>query len=160
VWTTDPSCVSAAYGLARARLAEGDRAGAVEALTSVPESSSHHADAQAAAIVAALSGRDPSTLGRSELVEIAGRLERLGLTGVRRQRLTVLILRAALDRIGVRALSGGSAGTEILGVRLTERGLRFGLERGYRDLARMSRKRRERIALVELANAARPTTLF
>ena len=40
VWTTDRAYVSAAFGLARARLAAGDRAGAVEVLAMVPDTSS------------------------------------------------------------------------------------------------------------------------
>ena len=49
VWTTDPSYVSAAFGLARVRLAAGDRQGAVRALESVPESSIHYTAARVAA---------------------------------------------------------------------------------------------------------------
>ncbi|WP_461031055.1 tetratricopeptide repeat protein, partial [Streptomyces sparsus] len=41
VWSTDPNHVSAAFGLARVRLAAGDRAGAVGTLESVPETSVH-----------------------------------------------------------------------------------------------------------------------
>ncbi|WP_456154169.1 tetratricopeptide repeat protein, partial [Streptomyces kebangsaanensis] len=42
VWSTDPSQVSAAFGLARVQLATGDRRGAVQTLESVPESSIHY----------------------------------------------------------------------------------------------------------------------
>ena len=50
VWTVDRSYVSAAFGLARARLAADDRAGAVAALAAVPPTSSHHVAAQVAAV--------------------------------------------------------------------------------------------------------------
>jgi serine/threonine-protein kinase PknG len=160
VWRTDPTYLSAAFGLARARFAQGDRSAAVEALISVPESSRHHVDAQVAAIVATLADRDPASIGGRELVETAERLERLELTGERRHRLTVLILRAALARLGVRTRSGWSGAVEILGIPMTDRDLRFGLERGYRALARLSDRRRDRVALVELANAVRPKTVF
>jgi len=39
VWTVDRSCISAAFGLARACLATGDRPGAIAALAAVPETS-------------------------------------------------------------------------------------------------------------------------
>ncbi|MEY7981431.1 tetratricopeptide repeat protein, partial [Streptomyces pilosus] len=50
VWSTDPSFVSAAFGLARVRLAAGDRVGAVRTLESVPESSIHYTAARVAAV--------------------------------------------------------------------------------------------------------------
>ncbi|MEV0845742.1 tetratricopeptide repeat protein [Streptomyces sp. NPDC049954] len=51
----------------------------------------------------------------------------------------------------------GTAGT-LLGCALDERGLRFGLERAYRTLARLARSGEERIELVERANRLRPRT--
>ncbi|MFE9250394.1 tetratricopeptide repeat protein [Streptomyces sp. NPDC007088] len=51
----------------------------------------------------------------------------------------------------------GTAGT-LLGHALDERGLRFGLERAYRTLARLARSGEERIELVERANRLRPRT--
>ncbi|MFD5732375.1 tetratricopeptide repeat protein, partial [Streptomyces sioyaensis] len=57
VWTTDRSYVGAAFGLARVRLAAGDRTGAVEALESVPESSIHYVAARIAAVRARLRER-------------------------------------------------------------------------------------------------------
>ena len=50
VWTVDRSYVSAAFGLARAKLAADDRAGAIAALAAVPPTSSHHVAAQIAAV--------------------------------------------------------------------------------------------------------------
>jgi serine/threonine-protein kinase PknG len=50
VWTVDRSCISAAFGLARACLAIGDRPAAIAALAAVPETSSYHAAAQIAAV--------------------------------------------------------------------------------------------------------------
>jgi serine/threonine-protein kinase PknG len=47
---------------------------------------------------------------------------------------------------------------ELLGSELDERGLRFGLERSYRTLARLARDGEERIDLVERANRYRPRT--
>jgi serine/threonine-protein kinase PknG len=46
----------------------------------------------------------------------------------------------------------------ILGCEPHERSLRFGLERGYRALARLTSDRSRRIELVDMANAVRPKT--
>ena len=46
----------------------------------------------------------------------------------------------------------------ILGCEPNERALRFGLERGYRALARLTSDRDRRIELVDMANAIRPKT--
>ncbi|WP_395106081.1 tetratricopeptide repeat protein [Actinomadura sp. SCN-SB] len=156
VWRTDRRWEGAAFGLARARLALGDRKGAGEVLASVPASSPAHADAQVAAIVAALAGRDPADVTHRELARAAGRLERLDLEPERRARLTVLILETALEQ----QVAHAQAGPPLLGTPRTERDLRRGLERGYRSLARLAGMRRERVRLVELANSVRPKTLL
>ncbi len=158
VWTVDRSCISAAFGLARSCLAAGDRPGAIAALAAVPETSSHHAAAQIAAVRILVS---PGVTD-DDLRQADGRLGRLSLDEARRQQLTVEILRAALGWAG-RAPNSGSgrpaAGDRlILGCEPTERSLRFGLERGYRALARLTSDRARRIELVDMANAVRPKT--
>ncbi|MFF9769980.1 tetratricopeptide repeat protein [Streptomyces sp. NPDC014636] len=166
VWTTDPSFVSAAFGLARVQLAAGDRRGAVTTLESVPESSIHYTAARVAAVRARIGQR---TAGPGDvpflddLTAAAGQVEALqvyGLDPARRERLSAEVLGCALDWI----LSGGQgAGTAagsrvLLGSGLDERGLRFGLERAYRTLARLAPGGEERIELVERANRYRPRT--
>ncbi len=66
---------------------------------------------------------------------------------------------------GRRALGSGSGSGRhasgdglILGCEPNERSLRFGLERGYRALARLTSDRGRRIELVDMANAIRPKT--
>ena len=54
---TDPSYVSGAFGLARVRMAVGDREGAVEALARVPAASSMHVAARVAGVRALASPR-------------------------------------------------------------------------------------------------------
>ena len=88
----DRSCISAAFGLARACLATGDRPGAIAALAAVPETSSYHAAAQIAAVRILVS----SGMTGDDLHQASGRLGRLALDEARRQQLTVEILRAAL----------------------------------------------------------------
>ena len=169
VWTVDRSCISAAFGQARACLATGDRPGAIAALAAVPETSSYHAAAQIAAVRILVS----PGVDHDDLRQASGRLGRLALDEARRQQLTVEILRAALgwattDQTAPsgqgqgqgsgRGLARASADGLILGCEPNERSLRFGLERGYRALARLTSDRSRRIELVDLANAVRPKT--
>ncbi|MFI0811090.1 serine/threonine-protein kinase [Streptomyces echinatus] len=166
VWTTDPSFVSGAFGLARVQLAAGDRRGAVTTLESVPEASIHYTAARVAAVRARIGQR---TAGPGDvpflddLTAAAGQVEALqayGLDPARRERLSAEVLGCALDWI----LSGGqgtapaAGGRVLLGSGLDERGLRFGLERAYRTLARLAPGGEERIELVERANRYRPRT--
>ncbi|MET7679966.1 tetratricopeptide repeat protein [Streptomyces sp. NPDC005423] len=164
VWSTDPSYVSAAFGLARVQLATGERADAVTTLESVPEVSIHYTAARVAAVRARLRQRT-ATAGDApflaDLTASAGQVEALeeyGLDAVRREQLSAEVLGCALDWI----LSGGQGSPagrrELLGSVLDERGLRFGLERSYRTLARLARGGEERIDLVERANRYRPRT--
>ncbi|MFB9734997.1 tetratricopeptide repeat protein [Streptomyces thermocoprophilus] len=165
VWSTDPGCVSAAFGLARVQLAAGDRGSAVRTLESVPESSIHYTAARVAAVRARLRQRAAHAADRSfvdDLGAAAAQVEALdayGLDPTRRAQLATEVLGCALDWV----LSGGRVDTPgarrvLLGSELDERGLRFGLERSYRTLARLAPGGKERIDLVERANRYRPRT--
>ncbi|MFE0625821.1 tetratricopeptide repeat protein [Streptomyces sp. NPDC058864] len=167
VWTTDQSYVSAAFGLARVRLAAGDRAGAVAALESVPESSIHYTAARVAAVRARLRGRAPQEPLLDDLRAAARQVEdlqRLGLDTRLREQLSTEVLGSALDWVlaGQQGAAGvpsaESATPGLLGRDLDERGLRFGLEHSYRVLARLADQGRTRIELVERANRLRPRT--
>ncbi|MFJ6432411.1 tetratricopeptide repeat protein [Streptomyces sp. NPDC091416] len=173
VWLTDPSFVSAAFGLARVQMAAGDRGGAVRTLESVPEASIHFTAARVAAVRARLRERAPDDPLIDDLMaasaQVSG-LAGLGLDAVRRERLSTEVLGTALDWV----LSGsptarssdpqsapyaGAQGPRtLLGSDVDERGLRFGLERSYRMLARLAEPGDERIELVERANRFRPRT--
>jgi serine/threonine-protein kinase PknG len=184
VWAVDRSYVSAAFGLARTCLAMGDRPRAIAALAAVPGTSSHHAAAQIAAVRILVSGDGRAAVTADDLRQADGRLGRLVVDDIRRQQLTVEILRAALDWCqsgqsppggpqsppggpqsppgGPQSPPGGPqspAGGPILGCEPNARALRFGLERSYRALARLTPDPRRRIELVDMANAVRPRTL-
>ncbi|MFF4310947.1 tetratricopeptide repeat protein [Streptomyces sp. 900105755] len=166
VWATDPGFVSSAFGLGRVQLAAGDRRGAVRTLESVPEASIHYTAARVAAVRARLRHRTAAagdTPFLDDLTAAAGQIEALdayGLDPARREQLSAEVLGCALDWI----LSGGqdsqptAGGRVLLGSGLDERGLRFGLERSYRTLARLATGGAERIDLVERANRYRPRT--
>ncbi|WP_329195307.1 MULTISPECIES: serine/threonine-protein kinase [unclassified Streptomyces] len=161
VWITDPGFVSAAFGLARVQLASGDRAGAVRTLESVPEVSIHYTAARVAAVRARLRDRSPEEPLLPDLVAAAAQVEalgRFGLDSVRRERLSVEVLGSALDWVLSGSRGADPGRTSLLGSQLDERGLRFGLERSYRVLARLAQRGEERIELVERANRFRPRT--
>jgi serine/threonine-protein kinase PknG len=162
VWTLDQSWVSAAFGLARACLAGGDRTRAIAVVKAVPSASSQHVPARIAAVRLLLGGAGVSA---ADLREAADLLSELKIDVHRKQELTIELLRAALGWVG--ALPAGLSqnaplgpGARILGHEPDERGLRLGLERAYRDLAGLTPEQARRIELVDLANSIRPRTLI
>ncbi|WP_395105218.1 tetratricopeptide repeat protein [Actinomadura sp. SCN-SB] len=164
VWRTDPTYVSAAFGLARVRLAVRDRKGALEALDSVPRISSNYINAQLACVVATVRGRSPGELTAAALTEAGRRLENLRLDTERYNSFAAEVLEAGLAwiRASSRPLVPGPRhpGEELLGTPLTEPALRRRLEEIYRLLAKLADGYDARHDLVRRANAVRPRTLF
>ena len=157
VAVTDPSYTTAAFGLARCRVATGDRAGALAAYDHVLPSSSSHEDAQIAKVDLLAGPRLKGAPDVGELRAAESTLESLTLDPERHARLAIKLLLAALavvDQLG----SWPGPESALLGVALTERDLRAGLERGYRTLAHVTEDPGERIRLVDRANDVRPTT--
>lgn len=153
VWRTDRSFVSAAFGVARILAGRDDLPGAVAVLDAVPDSSSHSVPAQVAAVRTRLAA-PADRLAEPDLLDVSGRVERLGLDAERRALLTVETLRTALAWV-----QAGNAGTAtVLTRRLSERDLRLGLEQAYRVLAKVAPDRDSRIELVDRANRVRPRT--
>ncbi|WP_216210862.1 serine/threonine-protein kinase [Amycolatopsis aidingensis] len=161
VWRTDRSYVSAAFGLARVYLAQGGRAGAVEVLESIPVASTHHVDAQVAAVKIKTRNGEQGQVAERDLVQAAAQLERLSLDAERRARLSAEVLEAAHDWLRSANARGTQVtpGATVLGCALADRDIRFGLERCYRSLARLAGSSDQRIELVDRANAVRPRTL-
>jgi serine/threonine-protein kinase PknG len=148
---TDTVYSTAAFGLARCRLACGDRAGALAAYERVPESASAHDQAQVARIRCLLSG----TGARNELIAAGAAIDALDVGGEQRALLTAELLRAALELV----LRGGAdPDATLAGHALEETALRLGLERTYRGLAAVASSASERIRLVDEANRTRPRT--
>ncbi|WBP86664.1 tetratricopeptide repeat protein [Kitasatospora cathayae] len=159
VWTTDQAYLSAAFGLARVRLAEDDRPAAVRVLESVPATSSQYTAARIAAVRARLRERPATDPLAADLAAGSDQLTALRLDDRRREELSVEVLGAALGWVGA-----GSAGAQpgadlvVLGRPAAERELRFALEQSYRVLARLADRAETRIEMVERANRARPRT--
>jgi serine/threonine-protein kinase PknG len=154
---TDPSVTSAAFGLARCRLALGDRTGALAAYERVPDSSSGYVDAQTARIDVLTTTNGAGEPPLDALLAAGSTLEGLAVDGERRDRLTADLLETAL-RLTLNGLAVDDGRTSLAGYRLAERDLRVGLERSYRALARRATSRAERIRLVDAANRTRPRT--
>ncbi|MGP4026188.1 tetratricopeptide repeat protein [Actinomadura sp. 3N407] len=162
VWRTDPTHVSAVFGLARARLAAGDRQAAERVLDSVPRVSSHYLAAQLAAVATAVRGRRPGELNAATLVEAGRRLSSLRLDTERTAAFAAELLEAALAWVRADRTPAPPAGSrrQILGTDLDEASLRAKLEDTYRVLAKLADGTEHRHAMVKRANAVRPRTLF
>ncbi|MCX5210431.1 serine/threonine-protein kinase PknG [Kitasatospora sp. NBC_00240] len=157
VWSTDHAYVSAAFGLARVRLAAGDRPGAVLALESVPATSSHWTAARVGAVRARLRERPATDPLGPDLDACSEQLGRLGLDDRRHEELAVEVLDAALGW-ALAGRPGASGAPTVLGQPVAERELRFALEHSYRVLARLADRAQTRIEMVERANRTRPRT--
>jgi serine/threonine-protein kinase PknG len=158
IWFCRRDYVSAAFGTARLSLVDHDWRRAVDVLTSIPQTTSHHQAAQVAALYIRLKEADLKQLAVQELVDAGGLINRLGLDPERRTRARIELLLRALDWV---RLGQEEPGVRVLNCQLSERELRLKLESEYRVLATfMPRGSTGRIELVDRANAVRPRTLI
>jgi serine/threonine-protein kinase PknG len=156
VWSTDNGVISAGFGLARARSAAGEREAAVRTLDAVPATSRHFTTARLTSAVTLLSGRSMTELTEEQIRDAARRVEALPDSEPRVLQIRALVLGTALDWIGENKASTN----HILGFPFTPHGLRLGVEASLRGLARVAPTRAHRYALVDMANAVRPTSTF
>ena len=162
VWRVDHSFVSAAFGLSRTRLAVGDRAGAVAVLDEVPTTSSQQVAAQIAAVRGRLDHRI-NPLTEADFIEASTRMERMRLDTQRQAGLSIEMFQTALRWLGRSSSPGDTGGAPagtMLGHGLTERDLRFGLERKYRVLATLETDPVAQRKLINQANSVRPWTFM
>jgi serine/threonine-protein kinase PknG len=164
VWTVDRSYATAAFALARLRIAGNDYAGAVEVLSQVPESSIHRTAAEVQSITTRL--RSPGFaewVAPAELHELSTRVQALGLDGEAHESMVSRVLQGALEWVRAHPPAANVARNmsqgRVFDSDLTEREVRLALERSFRARARMAPDRRSRIDLVDRANALRPRTL-
>ncbi|MFC5380094.1 serine/threonine-protein kinase [Aquipuribacter nitratireducens] len=141
----------AAFGLARIRGARGATDDAVAALELVPSTSRAYVDARAmrASLLAGPGAGLPS------LAAAVSGVEGVAMDPRDRTRLTVTVLRAALEQVRT---SGPQPALLVAGHAATERSLRDGLESAIRDLATTSDSPAERVRLVDEANRVRRWT--
>jgi serine/threonine-protein kinase PknG len=154
VSAVDPGLTSAVFGLARARLALGDRRRAIAAYERIPDTSSAHQAGQMAEIGLLLAD-DGAGAALADVLRAAALVERLSLDGEQHDRLSVDVLEAAHAALGRNGTSVDPA-TVVLGHRLSDHDLRLALEAGYRAVARHAATSAERIAWVDRANLIRP----
>jgi serine/threonine-protein kinase PknG len=157
VSVTDPSITAATLGVTRVRSRLGDRAGAVAALARIPAGSSEHALAQVE-LARDLLGERTSPLSEADLTTAASIVDGLRLEPKQRAETENELLQRALKLAEAKQLPAGTS-VRLFGHAVDPTSLRFGIERSYRELARYAPNRRERIALVDRANQARPRTL-
>jgi serine/threonine-protein kinase PknG len=150
VSTVDPSYVGAATGLARCRLKADDVPGALAAFSRVPATHRAHGEAQLAAVRA--------LVGAARFAEASQILEQARAAGREAAQLDVELFEAALA-----GLTNGSVKPQpsvtVRGQKLDEPGVREGLERSYRMLAKLSPDDPERWRLVDRANQVRPLSV-
>ncbi len=157
VTRTDPSYVSAVFGLARCYHAKGDRRAAVRALERAPQSSSLYLRSRIEA--ARLLIRSGVTAPKEyELAAASAVAESLTLEGLTKFTLASQILGTAAELVSSRTLSETKA-VRVLGVPLEETALRAGWEKSLRAMAQFA-EGDEKIRLIDRANQVRPRTWF
>jgi serine/threonine-protein kinase PknG len=154
---TDPSFVSAAFGLSRCLLIKGDRAGAVKALDRVPQSAGQYLRARVMA-ARTLTSADHDAPGATEFAQASALIESLPLDTLDKHRLNAQILTSALQLLAARQIKPDQT-VRLFGQPLQETPLRLGLERSFRAMAQLQTGE-TRIGLVDQANSVRPRTLF
>ena len=154
IWQIDRRYLSAALGQARLLAHSGNHTQAIAVLDSIPNSSNHYTTAQVTAVGLLLASGQPPHF--SQLRNAADRITVLDIPNDRRHMFVARILTGCLHRVGS---DGPQPGTAILEHNLEEKALRLGLERTYRELARTTPGRSERIAYIDRANDIRPWTV-
>jgi serine/threonine-protein kinase PknG len=156
VWRTGQGFVGAAFGIARTYAAEPGSEGAadtIDVLESIPERLRHHVAARIRALHLRL---NRPGLDEKGLRAAAKRLGELDLDEEQGLRLRIEVWRAARTWLA----NGGQPDPPdpLLDAPLTPDAIGFALEAAYLKLRRHVPGRRERVALVKSAHAARPRT--
>ncbi|OIR41895.1 serine/threonine protein kinase [Corynebacterium sp. NML140438] len=152
VWSTNPTTVSSAFGLARQLMHENQPELAAAALDRVPVASRHNRLAQLTSILSLVT--DPT---EDRIRNAALRLQRIPNTEPRYLQIKVFILRAALTY----TLDGHQPDpSPILDTKFTAHELQNELARTLRALARVAPYLQHRFDLVDMANKIRPVTWF
>jgi serine/threonine-protein kinase PknG len=159
VTRTDPLCTAAAFGLARAHLASGDRAGAVAALETVAASSVRFVQAQLA-VAGVLSGDDQHPPAIDELRHAGAVIDGLKglIDGLPAHKVAADFFNVAAQVFEHNGHTATRPTDQLLGVAPEPARLRSAAERELRLCARYATDRHTRIAYVDQANGVRPRT--
>jgi serine/threonine-protein kinase PknG len=163
---TDLNYPTAAFGLARCRLMQGDRTAAVEALQQIPANSSLYTRAKVEIARILVDRQLPVAINITkhpqptiaELKSATQTVEALALEGIERHRLDRQVLETALNLLTSKAISA-QKDLIVVGQPFQEDRLRQGLEKVLRSMAHLATGD-EKINLVDEANRVRPQTLF
>ncbi len=163
---TDANYPTAAFGLARCQVMQGNRAAAVKTLEKVPTISNLYTRAKVEITRILVDRQLPVAVHMpihpqptlKELKSATETVEALTLEGIERFRLDRQVLETALSLLTSNAIPAQN-NLQILGQPLEEMKLRTGLEKVLRSIARLSNGD-EKIGLVDEANRVRPKTLF
>jgi serine/threonine-protein kinase PknG len=163
---TDLNYPTAAFGLARCRLMQGDRTAAVAALEQVPPTANLYTRAKVEIARILVDRHLPVAINLpkhpeptlSELKSATQTVEALTIEGIEKYRLDRQVLETALNLLTSKAITAQN-NLLILGQPLEEVQLRQCLEKVLRSIAHLSTGS-EKIVLVDEANRIRPKTLF
>lgn len=159
VWTTNPTTVSSAFGLARQFMAEGEVDRAVAALDRVPQPSRHHRLARLTSVLHLVSG-PASELTEEHINDAARRLNEIPTNEPRMTQIRIAVMSAGLNWLRALGLMQAPNTPTLFEAPFTVRGLREGVETDLRLMARAAQFASHRYHLVDLANAIRPRTWF
>jgi serine/threonine-protein kinase PknG len=154
---TDPGYLAAVFGLARAYSAQGRRKEAIDILSEVHETSSLYQRARVTATRLMIDARQTPP-GPQDFHAASQSLEAIALDAADRYRMQRQLFETAIYQLSQKKLQP-SPQVKIAGQPLDERSLRFGLEKCLRELAHLS-EGDEKVRLIDMANRARPRTLF
>jgi serine/threonine-protein kinase PknG len=157
VSATDSNYPSAALGLARCLLRQGDRTAAVKALERIPATSTVYPRARVE-ITRALIDSQKGLPGATELRAASQIISAIALDTADRHQLSKQVFETALSLMSDKSIQADRQ-VDILGQPLDEINLRLGLEKLLRSMAHLATGA-EKIRLVDEANRVRPKTLF
>jgi serine/threonine-protein kinase PknG len=157
VSVTDPSYVTATFGLARCLAGTGKRQEAVKVLDRIPASSSIYVRAQVEKARFLVSDQvKPPAAG--DLKQASLVIEAAALEDGEKHRLSCELFKSALSLVTSQAIKPDAA-LQLLGQSMEEVNLRLGLEKSLRAMAHLATGD-DKINLVDEANRVRPKTLF
>lgn len=158
-WRCDHTTVSAGFGLARQLNHLGEVEQAVATLSELLSNNRHYPTAVLTAVLMMVR-RPPAELTEDSLVKAADMLLTLPETEPRIRQIRIVVLEAALRWLRYNKLRRAEHHKAIFNLHFSRNGVRGGLERSLRIMARNAPTRVHRYRLVDMANTVRPVTLF